>query len=316
MENIFTSPATKEKDLSKQAYDLFSEKLLISRATTTEQFGSPNVYKAAEHLYAALYSPDKIDSLIIPNEKFPDRITVLKKAFAIPSQQIPSKEEFILKVRHAMVSEVNFGECVSAEARQAIFDVMSISEQTVIWTDGDAAGVPEHNLPGTREQLHKIAAAKVFNQMRQDIAAERGNDRRDVLSVVAVEGKMKFIPAIVHNFREKGINKIIIADDRAKNLLAALELIRQTDDMDTFPVWIRQGMYKNKLEGRTEEELQSLHPINSIGDLRRLLEENKVFENSKVGSIFDFDGVLSDDDKRKELQTKAVYDALKEKGWL
>ncbi len=316
-------PIFEKEDVEQQKhpdYDLIAEKLLISRGTTIEQFKSPNVYRAAEHLYAALYDPDSIDNLITPSDKFPDRIAVLKKQLTNAPLEIPSKEEFIEKMRHAMVSEVEFGKCFSEEAQHQFRGVMGKSEHTVIWTDGDAEGVPGHDLPGSKEQLKKLAAAQFYNKARREIAQERDVKHTDVLSVVAIEGKMKFIPVIVEKFVEKGIKKIIIIEDRVKNLVQAIDLIKKTNsEMEIFSVWIRVGQWKNKIEeGRTLEEWSAeFHVIGEISQLGQVLNENNVFkEGVKVGSIFDLDGPLHDDDIRKKLQTEAVIKVLMEKGWI
>ncbi len=300
--------------------DLIAEKLLISRATTTERFKSPNVYRAAEHLYAALYHPEDIDSLVEPNDKFPDRLDILKKPLSKNPLTIPSKEEFIAMLRHAMVSEVEFGECLSDDAQSQLRYVMEKSEHTVIWTDGDAEGVSEYDLPGSKEQLKKLAAAQVYNRMRRDIAQERGVDHKDVLSVIAIEGKMKFIPELVEKFKEEEIRRIVIIEDRVKNLVQAMGLIRETaPEMEVFPIWVRVGQFKDKGEaGKTIDEWEKeLHALSDISGLSELLEQNNIFETGiRVASVFDLDGPLHDDDKRKKLQTEAVIRMLGENGWI
>ncbi|NLC30790.1 MAG: hypothetical protein GX765_01930 [Candidatus Moranbacteria bacterium] len=316
--NFPTGISEKEGEHRHPDYDLIAEKILISRATTTEQFGSPNVVRAAKHLYASLYRPEDIESLIDPNPKFPNRMQVLKTSLSKSIDRIPSEEEFVAGVRYAMTHKVDFGQCASPEARKTLQDVMGRSERTVIWTDGDAEGVPEHNLPGSKEQLSKLASAQFYNRMRRDIAKEKGIDHKEVLSIVAIEGKMKFIPDIVKKFRENGIERIVIVEDRVKNLSKAMDLMRQTDnDTDVFPVWIRRGQFSDKIEkGKTLDEwARELHAINDISELIPLLEENNVFDK-KVGSIFDLDGPLHDDDLRKKIQTEVVIKYLQEKNWI
>ena len=314
-EQDFTMEKEKHSD-----YDLIAEKLIISRATTTEQFGSPNVYRAAQHLYAALYHPENIDNLIAPNEKYPNRMQILKQELSLVPKVVPSEDEFVAKVRHAMVSEVNFGECMSEEARKQLREVMEKSEQTFIWTDGDGEGVPEYNLPGSKEQLKKLATAQLYNKVRREIAKERDVKPADVLSVIAIEGKMKFISMIVEEFEKKGVTKMVIVEDRVKNLVKALELIKKTSqNMEVFPVWIQVGQYKNKIEeGKTLEEWErDFHAITDVSQLMQTLENGRVFEEDvRVGSVFDLDGPLHDDDKRIQLQTKAVIKKLEDNGWI
>lgn len=299
-------------------HDLIAEKILICRAATAEQFGSTNIHQAAENLYASLYHPENIDSLIKSNEKYPDRMDSLKKTLSSKPEKIPTKEEFIAAVRHAMIKDVDFSQCFSEEAKKQLYDVMEKSETTTIWTDGDVFGVPEYQLPGSYEQLLKIGIAKFFNQMRREIAKKRGIDHKDVLSVLATEGKMKFIPDLIEKFRERGIEKVIIIEDRIKNLSQAIDLINQWGfGMEIFPVWVNQGQFKNELGGSDEEMLKSICIISNISELTSALETRMVFsKEKKVGTIFDMDGVLSDDAVRKEVQTDAVINALLEKRWI
>ncbi len=311
---------SQEEEKRHPDYDLIASKFLISKAVTTEKYRSPNVYQSAVNLYAALYKPEEIDQLVNPNEKYPDRIPTLKQQLSVKPVTVPSREEFIEKVRHATVSEVEFGECLSAEARKQLRWVMNKSEHTVIWTDGDGEGVPEYKLPGSKEQLKKLAAAQFYNNIRREIAQKKELLHADVLSIVAIEGKMKFIPKVVERFLEKEIKRIIIIEDRVKNLVDVIELIKQTaPEMKIFPVWVRVGQWKNKIEAgmNLENCIKELHAISNISQLTTILEENNIFkEGVRVGSIFDLDGPLHDDDIRKKLQAEAVIKALIEKGWI
>ena len=321
MKNSFESTNPQEDSPEKHPdYNLIAEKILISRAATTEQFGSLNVYKAAEILYASLYNPEDIEKSVKPNEKFPDRIEIMKKELGEQGDKIPSKEEFIAKVRHAMTMEVDFGKCLSNEAREQFKKVLEKSESAVIWTNGDYWGVPEENIPGSKEQLKKIASARFYNRTRKEIAKNKEINYKDVLSIMAGEGKIKFIPQIVENFRKRGISKLIIIEDMMENILKASNLIKENDEnMEIFPVWVRVGAYKNKVkEGKSLEEWsKKLHAIENISELEKVLDENSVFEgDKKVGSIFDLDGPLHNDDKRKEIQTEAVIKALQKEGWI
>lgn len=319
--NIETAGKSQEvPEENNPDYDLIAKKLLICRGVTTEQHGSPNVYRAAEILYASLYAPQELDTLVKPSDKFPDRLDILKKQIVALREQIPEKKQFIERVRHAMTNEVDFGKCLSEEAKDQFAKAMAKSEFTVIWTDGDMAGIPEKKFPGSKEQLKKIASAGFYNQERRKIAETKGIDHKDVMSVMAAEGKMKLIPMIVEEFVKKGITRIIIIEDRVKNITEAQKLIKESNsDMEVFPVWIRAGQYKNKIEPdkSLEQWEKEFHSIENISELEKVLSDNKVFENGvKVGSVFDLDGPLQNDDKRKEVQTQAVIEAIKNEGWI
>lgn len=164
-----------------------------------------------------------------------------------------------------------------------------------------------------------MADARFFSRIRREIALNRGGVKpNDVLSVVATEGKMKLIPSIVEKFERRGIEIVVVVEDRLKNLLSASDLIRGVSDMETFLALVS---HYNKAEDRSKnvDEVvpDSIHVIDGISGLLPLMETNAVFlKNRKVGTIFDMDGVLSDDELRKELQTKAVIDALRRNGWI
>ena len=301
-------------------HDLIAEKIIISRAVATERLGSANLHLTAENLYTSLYEPEKTKELADPNSKYPDRLTIFGAPLSSPPKKIPSREEFIAAVKHAFTREIGFDQCFSNVAREQFYGVVDKSEATVLWTEGDDSGVPEHGLPGSHEQIRKVADAKFFNRVRREIALDRGGVKpSDVLLVVATEGKMRFIPSIVEKFERRGIGTVVVIEDRLKNLISASDLIRGVSDMETFLIL---ASYYNKVEDRSkkvDEEviLDSIHVIDDISGLLPLLETNAVFlKDKKVGTIFDMDGVLSDDELRKELQTKAVIDALQRNGWI
>lgn len=325
--NIEQAEETQEKTKHPD-YDLIAEKILRCRAITAEELGSTNVYQAASYLYDALYHTKLIKEEISPSEKYPDRLTILTQELNLKPQKIPSREEFIEAVRHAMTKEVNFEDCLRKEevgkemknvAEEQMKNLMEQSEKTVIWTDGDTYGVPE-KLPGSKEQFKKIAKAS-FQEMRIEIAKKRGPEvaRTEVLSVASMEGKMKCIPKIIEEFKTRGIEKIIIIDDLMGNLTRAREEINKiSPEIEVFPIWTRVGRHRDETaEGKTLEQWSDeLNAIERIGNLKEKIDENKIFDGRKVGSIVDLDGPIYDDDKRRGLQTRAVIESMERRGWL
>ena len=302
-------------------HELISKKFLISRFVTGEKIGSQNLFLAAKNLYAGLYYPENVDNLIDKSEDFPDRIDIMKTPLSATPKNIPTEEEFIEIFRRTLTREIDYGECVSEEVREQLAQVMQLSEQTVLWTDGDAAGAPEQDLPGSKEQLHKIASSHFYSKLRQELAQARKVKNSDVLSVIATEGKMKFIPDVTRSFLEKQINTVVIIEDKLNNIIQATDLIKTNggEAITVFPVWVRQSEYKNKIEKghNLEESMSENHAIDTINELMNLLKQNNVFApENKVGAIFDLDGTLSDDKKRKELQINALIAAFQEKGWI
>lgn len=77
---------------------------------------------------------------------------------------------------------------------------------------------------------------------------------------------------------------------------------------------------KKNLKG---EQFHSIEPddavysIENISELSTLLEKKDIFSKEvKVGTIFDMDGVLSDDSVRKKLQSDALISAFERNGWI
>ena len=144
--------------------------------------------------------------------------------------------------------------------------------------------------------------------------------RKEVLSLAAIEGKMGLIPDIARKLEANDIRRVVIVEDRLKNLVSAKKAMQDAvPSLDVFPVWVRVGMYRNKFESGREnaEWLEWAHAIDTIGGLSTTLESNHVFEDDiPVAVLFDLDGPLHDDDLRKTLQVDAVLAALLRHGWI
>jgi hypothetical protein len=298
------------------------DKLQVARASTTEELGSPNVYEAARRLWRLLYDREGAARIVGEEglEKYPDRRDIVSRRLELMPKSIPSEEEFAQAVRYVMTNKVDFGACLSPEAREQFEWVLRRTYTSLIWTDGDEQGVPERGLPGSREQLKKLAAARFYNRLRRDIATERGVDRGEALSVAAIEGKMDLIPEIAARLVERGVQRVVIVEDRLKNLIWAEDSIRlQAPSLEVFPVWVRVGIYRDEFDKEMgpDESVRWSHAIDDIGQLSQMLEEYAVLEEGiKVAAIFDLDGPLHDDEMRKKLQTQAVMRELLERGWI
>ncbi|MEF3691572.1 MAG: hypothetical protein V3574_00765 [Candidatus Moraniibacteriota bacterium] len=312
-------------DLQKARLDLLKEKMVICRADTTEKLGAVNIYESARKLYYALYFPDKIEEFVATNDKYPERMSFLKRALSDFKGEIPSEEEFIAKIRHAMTNKVSYDRTFPREAREVFKEVLSLSEHTFIWTKGDVGGYPDKNIPGSKEQLKKMGSAKFYNQVRREIARERGVHHGEVMSIVATEDKMSRVPQMVDKFKEKGISTIFIIEDTKKNLIEAVDVIKENyPEVKIFPVWIDLSKKGKKSESFDDVEIiadektgYDIYVISNIEQLDSVLEKNNLFnENNRVGSIFDLDGPLHNDELRKDLQTRAVYDELIKNNWI
>jgi hypothetical protein len=290
-------------------YELIKKKYLISRFATGERLGAQNIYQAAINLYAALYDQDGVDELIDKSEKFPERIDIMKTAVGGSPKRIPDKEEFIAEIRRVLTRGVNYEEAVSEESKKQLFDIMRKCVHTVIWTDGDTLGVPEKGLPGSREQLYKMGSTKFYNKMRQEIAKEKNQERGEVMSVISVEGKMKRVLDIVEKFLKMGIENVIIIEDRIKNIEDARQIILENSTLNVLSVLVQKDNSISEIED------QDVHVINKFSEAGKILEDSIDFVK-KVGAIIDLDGVISDDEVRRDLQADALIKSFQEKGWI
>jgi len=295
------------------------KKIIISRALATEKLGSSNVHAMAENLYTTLYDPEKMKTLVESNSKYPDRLDVFGAHLRSCIKQIPDKEDFVATVKHVLTREVDFEKLFSNIAKEQFRSVAERSELTVLWTDGDDLGVPDRGIPGSREQIRKVGGAKFFNQVRREIAQNREDaDPGDIVAVIATEGKMRFIPDVAKHFKKRGIRRIVIVEDRLENLRSARDLIDEiSSDMETFLVLIRHDQNSKEEQFNSIESDDAVHAIENISELMALLEKKNIFSKEvKVGTIFDMDGVLSDDSVRKKLQADALIDAFERNGWI
>lgn len=301
-------------------YDRIAKKLSAVRRSTTEKHGSPNVYLAAKLLYVSLYDQQEAVKIIPMPEQFPDREEIIRSKLSNVPSHVPTEEEFVSKIRDAMVRETDFSKGLTEETRDQFHRLLTSCEHTVIWTDGDGVGFPDKNLPGSKEQLRKIAA-NPFNAMRGEIAKERGVDRGEVMSIVAQEGKMDFIPKMIAYFESRGIKTVILIEDRKKNIEQFLGIVAERDtDIDIVPILVHKGRHGANIKQDVEAFERARGELNGIDDMSELmakLSELRTFsEGKKVGAVVDMDGVLLDDDIRIKNQTDAVVKTLIANGWI
>jgi len=118
------------------------------------------------------------------------------------------------------------------------------------------------------------------------------------------------------------VNKVIILEDTLKNLVTAVEIANQIG-LSVVPVWVRQGREKNKLPQQPIKEMDEwvteYNSIDRIQDLSSKLTSlgiNEPTGKGDVNFIVDYDGVISNDKIKREIQEEAVINILKEKGWI
>ncbi len=295
-------------------YDLIFKKFFGSRFSVKESIGMENLHLAGKNLYASFYHPEMIDGLIRESETYPDRIDVMKQKLPNIPKNIPSEEEFVNELIRILEKDVDYENAIFQEAKKQFSEIMKLSEQTIVWTEGDNDEVDKY--PKSREQLYKIFGAKFFSETRQQLAKEKRMTNSEALSIKVSGNKMELVPEILKSLEEKQIDTIVLVEDRLANIIKFME---QSESINVFPVWVRQSDYKDNLEeGKTVEECKKqFNAIDKIDDLLDLLNTNNVFEqDKKVASIFDMDGVLLDDEKRREFQINAIIKRFRELGWI
>lgn len=301
------------------------------RFAVTGKFGSANLHASADYLYRVLFEPQQLESVLaelkIKNSaQFPNKVQRFKTSLVpVSLTEIPSKDQFIKVVVTAFIKGTDFEACLYPGARQLLEDMIQAGPVR-IWTAGDMHGVPEAGIPGSKEQLKKLALAGI-NQVRNKVAKEllqrsglAAKDQKNYkmlrtegLQVRAAEDKFALLENMAHEFESLQVHNIVIVEDRLKNLVKAVEIIQnKAPDLNLHPVWLRQGIHeKSSSEGI--EPPPEIYQVSSLDELSRHL---RIDATQHTGFIVDYDGVLSDDLKRQELQNTAVYRALQEKNWV
>jgi len=315
-------PHLDNEDREQKRSDLLREKFNACRGAVSERLGVTNVYKIAEYFYYSLYQPGEIDNLDInPDPNFPNKITNLKNPFFLEEGKIaiPEKEEFIREVRKAMTRRTDFESCLYEGAIEELSHLARLGN-VIIWTKGDHAGIPEL-APGSREQLIKASSAGI-GRLRGQLSKETRRPRKEIITFAVSEDKLSDLPKILDSLKEKGVNKVIILEDTLKNLVTAVEIANQIG-LSVVPVWVRQGREKNKLPQQPIKEMDEwvteYNSIDRIQDLSSKLTSlgiNEPTGKGDVNFIVDYDGVISNDKIKREIQEEAVINILKEKGWI
>jgi len=333
MENNFKYPVKDEKPATESVEkpeiypdnDLIGKKLEICKFANPANFSFTNNYQMAKNLYAAIFFPkdtQAIAGMISQEDRFPDAFEILSQPISSAVQEVPTEEEFIEKIRHVVEKEVDYSACVIEGAKEILTDLLQKGRSNVIFTSGDHAGVAEHSLPGTKEQLYKIGSLGFFNAMRKQIAQESGRDRKDVLSVVASENKLELLPEVMESLVDKGVRVAIYIDDRLSNLEQAKEILANTQKdeiIELVPIWLRRGKYKNA-SNKNQDEIAEIDEIHDLSEMAGISERNGAIKNAlannEAGFIIDLDEVILDGKKQKKVQLDAIIQALKNKGWI
>jgi len=293
-------------------YHDVSEKLLTAWGTSTDELGSANIYRTAEYLYYSLYDPEEFARRGVgQSERYPDRLPTLQKELPSRPEIVPEERVFIERVRHALTRETNYKEALYPETPAALRAMMETGP-TIIWTAGDMVGFPERDIPGSKQQLQKIVLSE-FNELRREVAEQKNLPPNEVMRVAAAEDKLALLPEIFDGLKERDRQHITILEDRLHNLVAATELGRE-NGFHVSPVWVREPRHGHKIpSGMTEKDLEQYLIIQNIGEIIQPLKTNAP---EQTAFLCDYDGVLSDHQKRILEQNKAVVRALRAQRWL
>jgi hypothetical protein len=297
--------------------------------------GVGNVAANAQLLYDALYHKDIVVEAyeIAPDPRFPATLPLIKRPLTHVPKQVPERVEFIELVRDVTTREIDHESILYAGASDVIREMVSDGGHAVIWTNGDHGDGPdvvpitEHRenysvsqRPGSYEQLKKIVGGGFAKLRREEALARLATSGellnpatlRDVL--VSFVSRDKFASQIMDDmavhFTDRGVQDIVVLEDRADNLVRLKEEMTKRG-IRVHGIVIRQG--KHGLVGDTPEGMDE---ADSLERARSTIAERYKDGGVSYGFVSDFDGVLSNQGQRRQLQADMVVAALAERRWI
>jgi hypothetical protein len=317
---------------------LLGEKLRTSLGIYIDVYGVANVAASAELLYDSVFAPDTVvnDRAIPESIKFPNRNVILSQRLtnlAVHPDTLSSAEQkqfratFVDDIRHAVTSGIDNEVCLYPGAQDAV-RTMAQHGPLAFWTHGDMYGQPARQIfgrqqpasPGSYEQLKKLAGSGV-NDIRHEIAAaalagstpEKGefhNRLKQTMMVDASEDKFapQVIDAIASYFKKQEISEVVVVEDRLHNIQDILPLLEQRG-LYASGIWVRQGEHS---QPNQQYDSQNIREAATVTEAAAIIADGP----GASGTICDFDGVLSDQKKRLDLQAAAVQQLFYAKQWL
>lgn len=323
MNNLSESKNSVEKHPDSEA---ILKKFWICNFVTQEMFGSQNTYRALEMTWTVLYDMENIDRLEISTSPvFPTRMEDLNKPVNLRNIKVPNKEDFVNKLRRILTREIDYDQAVTPEVKEQLYQLIKRGPVR-IWTEGDTKGIKneEYNFPGSHGQIFKISRAG-FNNLRKRYALENSNkeskiDYHDALSVLATEGKINAVTKIVEEFLDKKINNIVLVEDRLKNIEKATEkiekwlILKGITDVNLSTVLISKKEIENTKPVTIGEG--KFYKIKEFTQLEKIIKQDESLNINFIGSIIDYDGVLSNDKIRQKVVGEKLIEFLSEKHWI
>lgn len=165
-------------------------------------------------------------------------------------------------------------------ALTAVQSLMDRRDEVVVWTQG-------HPL----NQLYKVAGSGI-SSVRRDLPPEE----RARFSVRAEMDKVTDIDKPIMDLRAKGVEKVVIVDDKSDNVKKVKERIDKLKQagkidpkLDISVVWARYGVYKDKApKGLTLDDfLQEVETLEDVSELSKYGSPQ-----GTTGWLLDFDNTL------------------------
>lgn len=301
---------------TRQADEIVGSKYQVAFGVVSDTYGI-NQARVADVLYDAVYNPTEVVARhgIAPSDEFPDRLPTLEAALPDNGGAKPDRATFVNAIRGAVTREIDHSACLYPGAL-GLVEAMAERGPTAIWSQGDMYGQGTE-APGSYEQIKKVVGAGI-GQIRRKIflgrsAVQDGREGRqlnDVLTVVLDEDKFSdaAISRLTGYFEGNGVNHVTILEDRLGNL-QRLQAALEDKGLATQGIWVRQGRYGKQDLPFDESKIQA---VASLDEAVQALGQGA----PDGGYITDFDGVLSNQKQRLQLQIAAVQDTIRRNGWL
>lgn len=312
--------------------NLLAKKLQIAMGMTIEEYGVGNLAAAAGLLYDSVTAPqDVVQARRIPASKeFADRLSVLSTPLTtLDEGRLPDRDGFRRLFVAAMTSPELHKKSLYPGALEAARAMMEHGPMA-IWTHGDTHGQPAREIfgllqpavPGSFEQPKKVVHGG-FMAVRREVArramaaggleaAGWGLTRRtnDTMRVVASENKFdpRQVERLAGYFHGQGVSEVMIIEDRVQHI-EDLQKLLAAKGITARGIWLRQGWH-------AQQDRKYDHATITQADSITAAAKAVCMSNENTGTICDFDGVLSDYDKRKYLHAQAVTQLFYGEGWL
>lgn len=257
----------------------------------TENGGAPNVHGTADRLYDGLLASSAC-------------------ALGPSWTMLPDREQFICSVRRVMVEPEIFRKALYPGATEAV-GAMGGNGPVLFWTAGDMRGRRDANgrvLPGSMEQYRRVMGSGLINDAADRIRQDGGQPNK--FGFAGAEDKFALLSGCFEWLAENNTVNVVVLEDKLPNLLGVQRHVSEIGaSANLHLVWIRQGRHGATLE----EAPAGMHSLNNIADFPALLASLDV---DRPGFLVDYDGVVSNDERRAYLQQLSVWNMLCEQGWV